>query len=64
MTIYAGYALRKPILDYNAEFHMQQFHFITNRWGHQVGVEEPFPSTVNVLSWLDEQAKPAVRNHG
>ncbi|MBS3935597.1 MAG: hypothetical protein KGZ43_05440 [Sulfuritalea sp.] len=43
-------ALATTILDYNAEFHMRQFHFITNRRARQVGIKEPIPGTVNVLT--------------
>ena len=53
---YAGYILREPILGYNADLHVQQFHFVANRRARQVGVEEPFPGAENVLPWLDEQA--------
>lgn len=55
-TAYASYILREPILGYNAELHVQQFHFIANRRARQVGVAEPFPGAENVLPWLDEQA--------
>jgi len=53
---YAGFILKESILGYNADLHVQQFHFVANRRARQVGVEEPFPGAENVLPWLDEQA--------
>lgn len=43
-------AVTTTILEYNAEFHMQQLHFITSRRSRQVGIKEPLPGTVNVLT--------------
>ncbi|PID46333.1 MAG: ribonucleotide reductase [Proteobacteria bacterium] len=53
---YARYILRDPILGYNAEDHIEQFRFITNRRARQLGLEEPFPGAQNRTPWLDEQA--------
>ena len=55
-SAYADYILPEPILGYKAEDHKEQFRFIANRRAKQLGVEQPFPNAVNVLTWLDEQA--------
>ena len=54
---YAGYILNEPILGYTRQDHNGQFRFIANRRARQLGLEEPFPATVEAaLPWLDEQA--------
>ncbi len=53
---YAHHILRKPILGYTAEDHIEQFRFIANRRARQLGLEEPFPGAQNRTPWLDEQA--------
>lgn len=55
-SLYAHYILREPILGYNAELHMQQYRYIASRRARQVGLEDPYPGSQNVLPWLDEQA--------
>jgi len=53
---YAHYILRKPILGYTAEDHIEQYRFIANRRARQLGLEEPYPNAQNRTPWLDEQA--------
>ena len=53
---YAHYILKKPILGYTAEDHIEQFRFIANRRARQLGFEEPYPNAQNRTPWLDEQA--------
>ena len=53
---YAHYILKKPILGYSAEDHIEQFRFIANRRARQLGLEEPYPNAQNRTPWLDEQA--------
>ena len=53
---YAHHILRKPILGYTAEDHIEQFRFIANRRARQLSLEEPFPGAQNRTPWLDEQA--------
>jgi len=53
---YAHYILKKPIMGYTAEDHIEQFRFIANRRARQLGLEEPFPNAQNRTPWLDEQA--------
>ena len=53
---YAHYILKKPILGYTAEDHIEQYRFIANRRARQLGLEEPYPNAQNRTPWLDEQA--------
>ena len=53
---YAHYILRKPILGYTAEDHIEQYRFIANRRARQLSLEEPYPNAENRTPWLDEQA--------
>ena len=53
---YAKYLLRRPILGYSAEDHIEQFRYIANRRARQLGIEEPFPGAECTLPWLDEQS--------
>ena len=53
---YAHYILKKPIMGYTAEDHIEQFRFIANRRARQLGLEEPYPNAQNRTPWLDEQA--------
>jgi len=53
---YAHYILKKPILGYSAQDHIEQFRFIANRRARQMSLEEPFPGAKDTLPWLDEQA--------
>ncbi len=53
---YAHYILKKPILGYTADDHIEQFRFIANRRARQLSMEEPFPNAQNRTPWLDEQA--------
>jgi len=53
---YAHYILKKPILGYSAEDHIEQFRFVANRRARQLGLEEPYPTAQNRTPWLDEQA--------
>ncbi len=54
--IYAQFLFKQPILGYNAEDHLAQFHYIANRRARQLGVEEPYPGAPCALPWLDEQS--------
>jgi len=53
---YAEFLLKEPILGYNAEDHIAQFHYIANRRARQLGIEEPYPGAACALPWLDEQS--------